>query len=132
MKSTTYRFGGASFKAQFRTVGQGWEVCVNYGKKNVFVGNFIHKAEATKWWNTMNREMRAFTNTYWIANKSATNWYATFVSNHLYKCYYRFLDKLFVKYNRTYTTHFNKNVKKYNSLRRGWTKSHRYHLVKAA
>ena len=132
MKTTNYRFGGTTFKAQFRTVGQGWEVCVTWGKKTVFVGNFIHKAEAMKWWNTMNSEIRSFTNTYWIANKNATSWYATFFSNHLYKCYYKFLDKLFVKYNKTYSTQVSKNVKKYNTLRKGWSRTERIHVTKAA
>ena len=132
MKSTTYHFAGTILKAQFRTVGQGWEVSVNYGKKTVFIGNFIHKEEAIKWWTAMNSEIRSFTKTYWIANKSSTTWYATFFSNHLYKCYYKFLDKVFAKYNKTFSHAVFKNVKKYKTLRKGWNPSHRLHLTKAA
>ena len=132
MKTTTYRFAGTTCKTQFKTVGQGWEVCVHMGGKNIFVGNFIHKAEATKWWGLMTREMKTFTRKYWIGNKTATTWYCTFLSNHLYKTYYKFLDKIFVNHNRTYTRSVNKGVRKYNTLRRGWTHNTRYTLTKAA
>ena len=131
MKTTHYRFGGTAFKATLSSAGHGWEVCVTWHKKNLFVGNFIHKAEAVKWWNLMNGEIRSFTKTYWIANKNATTWYANFISNHLYKCYYKFLDKVFVKHTRTYATAVSKNVKKYRTISKGWHHSNRL-TVKAA
>jgi hypothetical protein len=132
MKTTNYHFAGITFKGYLRTAGQGFEVCVFHGKKNIFTGNFVHKVDAMKWWTTMNQEIRSFTKTYWIGNKNATTWYATFFSNHLYKCYYKFLDKVFVKHSKTYNHAVTKNVRKYNSLRKVWTRTGRHSLNRAA
>jgi hypothetical protein len=132
MKQTSYKFGGCYIKAQFKPVGQGYETCVTFDKKIVFVGNFIHKKEATQWWAFMTREIRTFTKTYWLANKGAKTWYGKFFSNHLYKTYYKFLDKVFVKYNKTYKTAFSKDARKYNKVRRNWNREDRFQLVRSA
>jgi hypothetical protein len=132
MKTASYRFGKFFFKAFFKPVGQGWEVSVTFDRKNIFVGNFIHRAEASTWWNIVNREIRTFTKTYWIANKAAKTWYGNFFSAHLYKNYYKYLDRLFARYQRTYSTQFSKNVRRYNSARRNWNPQDRFYLTRKA
>lgn len=132
MKSNSYRFGQYYFKAYCKTVGQGWEVSVHWDKKCIFIGNFIHKAEATAWWNILNKEIKNFTRTYWISSRSAKTWYGHFFSNHLYKTYYSFLDKVFVKYNRTFKSAFSKDVRRYNYLKRNMDRGERFFLTRAA
>ena len=60
MKSRTYKFGTFTFKAYFKKVGNSFEVAVKYGPKVLFLGNFIHRVEANKWWTYMNKEITTF------------------------------------------------------------------------
>ncbi len=117
-KNKNYKFGHTNIKMTCRTVGYGCEVCVQWDHKPIFMGNFVHKVEANRWWGLMNREMRTFTNTYWYHKKMATSWYANFLSNHLYKTYYTFLDKAFTKYNKTFKRAVVRDMKKYRTLKR--------------
>src|SRR5579884_1146152 len=128
MKTAHYRLGDFTCKAFCRSVGHGYEVGVTFDKKTIFVGNFIHRAEATQWWSIMSKEMHHFTKKYGVTNKSAKSWYGTFISNHLYKNYYKFLDRLFYKYNQVYTKAVTKDVRKFNRIQRDVLRQRRTHL----
>jgi len=125
-KTKTYRYGKWNFKAYQKTVGQGYEVGLYFNNKPIFVGNFIRANEAAKWWNQLNREVRGFTKRYWATRTTSAQWYGKFFSNHLYRTYYTFLDRLFTKYNTTYNRAFNTNVKKYFKYRKNWTAAERF------
>lgn len=107
-----------TFKSYIKPVGQGWECGVYFGGKPVFVGNFIHKTEATRWYNLMNRQMTTFFKKYSYTTMPPKAWYGKFFANHMYTVYYKYLDKLFTKYNRTYNTAFNSNVKYFNKYKK--------------
>ncbi len=125
-KTKVYRYGKWNFKAYQKTVGNGYEIGLLFNNKPIFVGNFIHAGEATKWWNQLNKEVRGFTTRFWATRTTSAKWYGKFFSNHLYRTYYSFLDRLFIKYNTTYNKAFNKNVKKYFKYRKNWTANERF------
>jgi len=56
MKTNNYKFGKHTCKTYFRPAATGFEVGFCFGPgKPIFVGNFISRAEANKWWATLNR-----------------------------------------------------------------------------
>ncbi|MGE3974200.1 MAG: hypothetical protein AB7F59_06715 [Bdellovibrionales bacterium] len=122
MKTKSYRYGKFAFKAYHRNVGQGFEVGLYFNRKPIFVGNFIHKKEALRWWGQMNREIKSFTKKYWVTSNTNFEWYKKFFGNHLYKSYYSYLDKLFNKYNTTFHKAFSRDVKKYNRMKKSFHK----------
>jgi hypothetical protein len=132
MKSKSYRSGKTSFRAYLKDCGNGFEVGFLCGTKPVFIGNFIHSSEANHWYSVMNSEIRSFARRYTVGKNCPTTWYCHFMGSHLYKKYYSFLNKVFVKHNRTYTQAVNKDVRKWKSLNRRWTPSTKTTFLKAA
>jgi len=120
MKTKSYKFGNKFFKAYFKSVGEGFEVGLHFNRKSIFVGNFLHKKEAMKWWATMNKEIRMFTTRYWVTMNTNFNWYSKFFSNHLYQTYYMHLDKWFNGYTNNFQKAFKKELKKYNQFKKNW------------
>ena len=114
-KMKNYTFGKMTFKAYCKPAGKGFECGITFQGKPVFVGNFIHKSEATKWWGLMSTYCAKFVNTHEFVPTAGYNWYCKYFANTLYKNYYMFLDKEFTKYQKTYsknTVHFAKHYKK--------------------
>lgn len=132
MKTKNYRYGKLTCKGWLRPAGNGYEVCFNFGTKTVFVGNFIHATEATKWWTVMNREIRMFGNRY----KANTNFpkakYSHFLSSHLYNQYYAFLDRLFVKHTKTWKTAVVRDLRSFKRIATRTPSRERTRLLKAA
>lgn len=120
MKTKKYLYGKFYFTAYYKTAGNGFEVGMTYGKKTIFVGNFIHKEEATKWFAMMNSECKTFVKKYWINNNVSTAWYCNFFKNHLYTTYYSFLDKLFADYKYSYKKAFKKDATRYKTMKKSW------------
>src|SRR5688572_17761462 len=110
-KTRTYKYGKWNFKAYQKTVGTGYEIGLVFNNKPIFVGNFINASEATKWWNQLNKEVKTFTTRFWATRTTSAQWYGKFLSNHLYKTYYTFVDRFVNKYNVTFTRSFNQNVR---------------------
>jgi hypothetical protein len=131
MKQKKYKVGKHTCNTYFKTVGNGYEVGCNFGPTQVFVGNFIHTAEATQYWTMLNKEIKTFCTKYWIGPKASPSWYRKFLTNYLYTNYYKFLDTKFNTYQRTYTSAFRKDETKYRRLARNWDKTDRF-WVKAA
>lgn len=125
MKKKVYKYGPHTFKAYLKPAGKGWEVGFTFGKTPIFVGNFIHKAEANKWWTLMNKEVRTFTGRYGLTPKAPISFYKKFLSNHLYKAYYAWLDKQFNKYEKNFLRAVNTNKKHYTKLKKthNWKKA---------
>lgn len=117
-KTKPYYFGDLKFEAYCRPAGLGWECGLKFKGEPVFVGNFVHKPEATMWWKEMNKYMTQFCNKYDYMENAPTTWYPKFVSHYMYKHYYTFLDKVFTAHNRTYAKHFTTDVKKYKNYAR--------------
>ena len=131
MKSKSFKYGKQYFKTYCKSVGHGFEVGFEWDKKVLFVGNFIHQKEATKWYGILNKEVLHFSKKYWW-NPEATNqfnsFYAKFFTNHLYKMYYGYLDKLFVKYNKEYSRASSRDTKKYMQYKKHFS-SYRYYAA---
>ena len=132
MKTKTYRSGSTTFRAYLKDVGNGCEVGFVTGTKTIFVGNFIHTSEANRWYTTMNTEIRSFCQRYKVGPTCPKTWFAHFMSDHLYKKYYTFLNKVFVTHNRRYTTAVNRDVKKYNRIARNWYPNEKGRFLKVA
>ena len=127
MKTKTYECYDWTFKTYFKTAGQGYEVGVYFAGKSVFVGNFIHKTEATRWYTMMNKYMTTFFKKYSYEAMPPKAWYGKFFANYMYANYYKFLDQAFAKYNKTYAKDFDSNVKYFNKY-----KKDNYYFEKAA
>jgi len=133
MKTKKYTNGKITFKSYFKKVGHGYECGVIFGGKPVFVGNFVKSAEANAWWTKMDKEIKTFSNRYWVSETAPKNWYKNFLTHHLYTTYYTYLDKLFTKHTREYTRAYKKDFKRYQQLRKKWTTGDRTHFkTKAA
>lgn len=123
MKQKMYAHGKHKFKAYFMVAGHGYEVGLKQGaKKTLFMSNFVHKEEAFEWYQMMCKEIESFCKKYWVSSDCSYQWYCKFVSNHLYKMYYTFVDKKLVSHCKTYQREFGKDFKKYKTLARHWHK----------
>lgn len=118
MKTKIYDYHDWTFKAYYKPCGNGYEVGVYCGTKPVFVGNFINKTEATRWYNLMNRNMKTFFKKYNYPTMPSKTWYCQFFANNMYTVYYKFLDKVFAKYNKTYYKAYETNVKYFNKYKK--------------
>lgn len=132
MKQKLYKHGKDKFKAYFKQAGYGWEVGLKHGTKQVFVGNFIHKKEASAWYATMNKEIATFSKKYWVGPKFSKDWYGKFFANHLYTTYYKFVDKVLTTHHKTSAKALTKDVKKYRELKKKWTPKEQVPFQKSA
>jgi hypothetical protein len=122
-KTKSYQYGRHTMKTYFKPAGHGFEVGLTCEGQHYFMGNFVHRAEAVRWWGFLNRELVTFAKRNWISPDMNFSWYCKFLSKHMYSCYYSFLDKLFVKHNRTYQKAYVKEMRKYNKLKRNFDKT---------
>lgn len=127
-----YKFGPHKCRAYYKPVGQGYEVGLVFGRKHFFVGNFVHYKEANEWWTYFNKEIASFGQKYWLSSETPINWYREFLSHHLYKNYYSWLDKKFTRYEKNYVSFFKKDEKKYKQLSKKWSHEDHYSFQKAA
>lgn len=134
MKNKVYKYGPHTCKAYIKAAGKGYEVGFHFGKTPIFVGNFIHKTEANKWWTLMNKEIRTFTKRFGLTAKAPVTFYRKFLSNHLYKAYYGWLDKQFNKYERNYNKAVASHTKQYSKLKKqkNWKKADSFPLRNVA
>lgn len=119
MAATTRQFkcGKNTFKTYFKPVGKGYEIGFTFGGRNFFTSNFINKTEATKWWGFFNKEITTFCKKHFLSNNMPFNWYCTFMTNHLYKCYYSWLDKVFFKNETTFKKAYTREYKQFLKYR---------------
>ena len=70
----------------------------------------------------MNKELKTFTKRFGLTEKAPITFYRKFLSNHLYKTYYSYLDKQFAKYERSFNRELNSGKKQYSLLkkRKNW------------
>lgn len=126
----TYTYGDFSFKTTCKPVGNGWEVSLYCFGKPYFVGNFVHKTEARVWWSKFNREIQSFAKKYWVPETTSHQWYCHFLTNHLYKTYYSFLDKVFTTHTKNYKKACFRDVKKYNQMKKYFDPTAKYEFYK--
>jgi hypothetical protein len=79
----------------------------------------------------MNKEIGSFIKKYKFAKTVPTSWFNHFVSSHLYKTYYQYLDGLFTHYNKTYKVACVREMAKYRKMKKSW-ESKNVTWVKAA
>lgn len=120
-KTKTYKYGPHTFKSYFKPVGNGWEVGFTHGNRTYWVGNFVHKAEATKWWGMFNKEIMTFSKRFNFTQQMPFSWYCNFLSNHMYTCYYTWLDKMFNKHETTFKKAYSKDFKRYMKMKKTGT-----------
>jgi hypothetical protein len=120
MITTTYKYGKHNCKAYKKPVGNGYEVGFYFGPEQIFVGNFIHQKEANAWWTKMNMEVRKFSKRYALPKTASPAFFTKFMTNHLYKAYYTFLDREFTKYTRTYTQNCRQFERKFMRSKKNW------------
>lgn len=118
-KTKSYKYGPYTFKAYAKPVGQGWEVGFTYQNRNYFVGNFVHKAEVSKWWSLMNKEIVSFSKKFKISTEMPFAWYCNFLANHLYTTYYTWLEKVFNKHEVSFKKAYAKDFSRYMKLKKG-------------
>ena len=131
--TTTYKYGKHTCKAYKKTAGRGWEVGFMFGNQTIFVGNFIHAKEANAWWTMMNMEIRKFGKRYALPKNASPAFFSKFLGNHIYKCYYTWLDRQFAKYTTGYTKACKTFDRKFTTMKRGWkTRTERATFRRAA
>ncbi|MGE0633669.1 MAG: hypothetical protein AB7O96_14745 [Pseudobdellovibrionaceae bacterium] len=121
-KTRVYKYYGYTFKTYCKPVGHGYEVGCLFEGKPLFVGNFVHRPEMNQWWSFFNTEVKKFFNRHEFPFKGPTQWMTKFFTNHMYSCYYAWLDKKFTKYTREYTTACKMNEKQYRKMQPNWKK----------
>ncbi len=125
-KTKNYSYCGYTFKAYCKPAGHGWEIGCYFDGKPLFVGNFVHKKEATQWWTEFNHTMKSFFAKYEFPHKGPTQWMTKFFTNYCYKAYYAWLDKSFAKYTKEYTKASKKDFVSYKKMKPTWQKSAQY------
>jgi len=131
MKTNNYKFGKYTCKAYFKPAATGFEVGFCFGPgKPIFVGNFISRAEANKWWATLNRRVKLYTTKYWIPKNAPIAWYRRFLSHSLYNDYYTFTSKLVGKHHREFTRLANTDARKYKTMKKRFKPKDRIRLVR--
>ncbi len=127
-----YKFGTYNCYSYLKPVGKGFEVGFHFGGEAIFVGNFIHKLEATQYFAQLNNEFKSFAKKYWMAAETSGAWYKKLFTSYMYKHYYAWLDKKFNAYQRTYTSNFRRLEIDYKRKSRAWDREERYTVRKAA
>jgi len=118
MMTRHYKYGKYSCKAYKKSCGKGWEVGFTFAGHEVFVGNFIHAKEANAWWTKMNAEVQKFGKKYVAAPNAPVTWTCKFLSNLMYKSYYSYLDREFMKYHRNFTSKVRKDERRYSHIKK--------------
>ena len=98
MKTKVYRNKNLVCRTYLKPVGNGWEAGFTFGGTPIFVGNFIHKPEAIRWFALMNREIRVISKRFAVGRELPLTWCKHLIRNHLYKTYYQFVDRLLVRH----------------------------------
>ncbi|MEZ4872721.1 MAG: hypothetical protein R2827_10900 [Bdellovibrionales bacterium] len=132
MKTKTYKHGKLTYKSYIKTAGKGYEVGFYEGTKCLFFGNFLHKKEATTWYSMMNREVTKFSKRYWVTPKTPKTFFNKFITNHLHKTYYAWLDKQFAQYNRSYASKWNQDERRYKQMRKNFQTAEKVYFKTAA
>lgn len=116
--SKTFKFGTSTFKTYCKPAGYGYETGILFNQEPVFVGNFVHKAEAYEWMKQMYSAIGAFFDAYTYYPNVSDRFYRKFFANYMYTTYYAYLDKKFSKYKGQYakaTKYDTQTYKKYKT-----------------
>lgn len=131
MRKKVYRYGKKNYTNYIKTAGIGLEVGLKCGSKVLFTGNFIHSKEANAWNTQINKELNTFFAKYWATEDTSITFYNKLLTNFIYNRYYMFINKHLSKHIRTYNSEFNKDVRKYNTLKRNWVPVDKIKLKRA-
>ena len=132
MKTKSFKMGHLTCKTYLKTVGVGYEVGFTQGKKILFVGNFIKSAEASYWYNFMNREIRKFGKKFKVGPTFPATWFLNFITHHITTKYCAYVTKLVTKNNRVAAQKEKAALRKYKQLNRNWMPSEKKSAIRAA
>jgi hypothetical protein len=118
MKTKVYRNKNLVCRTYIKPVGQGWECGFVFGGTPIFVGNFIHRPEAVRWYALMNREIRLISKRFAVGRELPLAWCKHLIKNHLYKTYYVFVDRLLVRHVGEAHRGLTKDVRQFKKIRR--------------
>jgi hypothetical protein len=121
----TYAYGPYKYTMYYKKVGEGYEVSLKSKDYTVFVGNFIHKKEATAWCKYFSKQISYFFKKYsYYSFDKKQGFYSHFMKNHFYKVYYAWLNTMFKKYSSTYNKAFSKDLKYYNTKKKTYAQQY--------
>lgn len=132
MKTNTYRNGSKSCRSYLKTVGNGYEVGFYYGGNPIFLGNFIHSGEANQFYSLMRNELRGFGMKFKVGGTYPQSWFKSFLSAHLQRCYYNFVNFQVRRHQMEAKKTYGKNVKTYRKLNRNWNFADKKPCLRAA
>ncbi|MGZ3806434.1 MAG: hypothetical protein ACXVB4_19650, partial [Pseudobdellovibrionaceae bacterium] len=69
-------------------------------------------------WTMFNKEIVGFSKKFNFSKDMPFAWYCNFLSNHIYTCYYAWLDKVFVKHETSFKKAYSKDYKRYMKMRK--------------
>lgn len=118
MKTKVYRNKSLVCRTYLKPVGNGWEAGFVFGGTPVFVGNFIHKPEAVRWFALMNREIRLLSKRFAVGRTLPLAWCKHLFRNHLYKTYYQFVDRLLVRHVGESNRALVRDIRQFKKIRR--------------
>jgi len=132
MKKKTFGPKSLRCSSYFTTAGEGWEVGFLLQGKTVFIGNFVHQKEATRWFAMLNREVTSFAKKYPVGPKFPVTFWRSFLGNHLYTSYYTFLDRLMAKHTAEYRRATLRDRKRFNKISKTFHSGPTFPFYKAA
>jgi hypothetical protein len=118
MKTKVYRNKNLVCRTYLKPVGNGWEAGFVVGGTPIFLGNFIHKPEAIRWYAVMNREIRLISRKFALGREVPITWFRHLVKNHLYKTYYAFVDRLLVRHRGEFNRGLVRDLRQFKKIRR--------------
>jgi len=118
MKTKVYRNKNLVCRTYLKPVGSGWEAGFIFGGQPIFIGNFIHRPEAIRWFALMNREIRLISKRFAVGGHLPVAWARHLIKNHLYKTYYHFVDRLVVRHRGDFTRAVVRDLRQYKKIRR--------------
>jgi hypothetical protein len=116
MKTKVYRSNKLVCRAYLKPVGQGYETGFVFNGVPIFLGNFIHRAEATRWWSLMNRELRILSRKFALGQIPVA-WCKHLIRDHLNKCYYGFIDRVVVRHQRQASRALLQDIRAFKRIR---------------
>ena len=132
MKTKTFRYGNISCRTYLKSVGHGWETAFVFDGRTVFLGNFVNSSEASRWYGIMNREIARFGKKYTVGVKFPVSWFKNFISNHLHRFYYAFLDKIFAKKLHHFDSVSVRDIRNYRRMKKNFSVSKKIAVLKVA
>jgi len=117
-KTKIYRHGTTTFTAYSKSVGNGFEVGINFKGKPIFWGNFALSKDANSFWTELNKQVKTFGQKFRYPEKTPANRYCKFLAHHCYSHYYKFVNRVVPKHGRNFETVYKKDLRQWNQWKK--------------